>query len=176
MSQLILFIDEAEGIPFHANGLDMVVQPDWLSGARVVAPVTHPILPAGYNADDNNGDEVDGAGTNWPIWPVYFDTFEGLLPLIVTDEMIETFVLECADIAFSWEDNSVELPFEQLTLMIPSEVTTVLIAGESDALVISRQVQTQAIPGDKRTLAIVGKSDTLALPDETDTAAIRKAG
>lgn len=28
-SQLILFIDQAEGIPFHANGLDMIVQPDW---------------------------------------------------------------------------------------------------------------------------------------------------
>lgn len=30
-SQLILFIDQADGIPFHANGLDMVVQPDWLA-------------------------------------------------------------------------------------------------------------------------------------------------
>jgi hypothetical protein len=29
-SQLILFIDQAEGIPFEANGLDVVVQPDWL--------------------------------------------------------------------------------------------------------------------------------------------------
>jgi hypothetical protein len=29
-NQLILFIDEAEGLPFVANGLDMVVNPDWL--------------------------------------------------------------------------------------------------------------------------------------------------
>jgi len=29
-AQLILFIDEAEGLPFVPNGLDMVVQPDWL--------------------------------------------------------------------------------------------------------------------------------------------------
>ena len=28
--QLILYIDEAEGLPFEANALDIVVQPDWL--------------------------------------------------------------------------------------------------------------------------------------------------
>ena len=28
--QLILFIDEAVELPFVPNGLDMVVQPDWL--------------------------------------------------------------------------------------------------------------------------------------------------
>lgn len=31
-SQPILFIDDAEGLPFAPNGLDMVVQPDWLQG------------------------------------------------------------------------------------------------------------------------------------------------
>jgi hypothetical protein len=29
-SQLILFIDEAENLPFVPNGLDIVVEPDWL--------------------------------------------------------------------------------------------------------------------------------------------------
>ena len=28
--QLILFIDNAEGLPFIPNGLDMVIKPDWL--------------------------------------------------------------------------------------------------------------------------------------------------
>ena len=28
---LILFVDEAIGLPFVPNGLDMVIQPDWLS-------------------------------------------------------------------------------------------------------------------------------------------------
>ena len=31
MSELILFIDDAIELPFIPNGLDMVVQPDWLS-------------------------------------------------------------------------------------------------------------------------------------------------
>jgi len=29
--ELILFIDQSMGLPFIANGLDLVVQPDWLS-------------------------------------------------------------------------------------------------------------------------------------------------
>lgn len=30
LSQLILFIDEAKDLPFVPNGLDVVIQPDWL--------------------------------------------------------------------------------------------------------------------------------------------------
>jgi hypothetical protein len=30
LSMLILYIDEAEGLPFEADGLDMAVTPDWL--------------------------------------------------------------------------------------------------------------------------------------------------
>lgn len=56
----------------------------------------HPILPAGINADDVNGDVHNGSGTNWPIWPVLFDTYEGFIPIIVTDEMEEVFD-GCAD-------------------------------------------------------------------------------
>jgi hypothetical protein len=31
LSNLILFIDDAEGLPFEPNGLDMAVSPDWLA-------------------------------------------------------------------------------------------------------------------------------------------------
>jgi hypothetical protein len=31
LSELILFIDEAVDLPFIPNGLDMVIQPDWLA-------------------------------------------------------------------------------------------------------------------------------------------------
>jgi hypothetical protein len=31
-SQLILFIDDADELPFVPNGLDLIVQPDWLAG------------------------------------------------------------------------------------------------------------------------------------------------
>jgi hypothetical protein len=30
-SELILFLDEVDGLPFVANGLDMLIQPDWLT-------------------------------------------------------------------------------------------------------------------------------------------------
>jgi hypothetical protein len=138
--------------------------------------MNHPILPCGYNADDNNGDEVDGAGTNWPIWPVLFDTFEGLVPLIITDEMLEVFVTECSDIVFPDVSDQIALPFELLTHMIPAEEQVLMIAGESDRLVLSRQAQTQAIRGEKRDLAIAGVNDDLALPGDGRTQVIRKVG
>lgn len=30
LSELLLYVDEAEGLPFDPNGLDMIVTPDWL--------------------------------------------------------------------------------------------------------------------------------------------------
>lgn len=30
LSELILYIDEADGLPFYPNGLDVTIQPDWL--------------------------------------------------------------------------------------------------------------------------------------------------
>jgi hypothetical protein len=32
LSELILFIDDAKELPFDPNGLDLVVQPDWMQG------------------------------------------------------------------------------------------------------------------------------------------------
>ena len=141
-----------------------------------MAAVTHPFLYAGFNFDDINGDEADGAGTNWPIWPVYFDTFEGLVPLIVTDEMLEVFNTECADIVFPHEDNSIELPFEQLATTIPLEVATVMIDGEGNTIAFPWAPRTQVVRTDRKGVRVSGKSDTLAMPGGADTAAIRKAG
>ena len=31
LGELILFIDEAVGLPFEPNGLDLIVQPDWIT-------------------------------------------------------------------------------------------------------------------------------------------------
>jgi hypothetical protein len=51
----------------------------------------HPILPCGFNADDVNGDDYDGPGTNWPVSPVLFDTFEAMEVVIITEEMLAVF-------------------------------------------------------------------------------------
>lgn len=56
----------------------------------------HPVLPTGYNSTDNDGDEVDGPGVNGPIIPIYADTFEPLVVMIITEEMLEVFD-GCAD-------------------------------------------------------------------------------
>lgn len=78
----------------------------------------HPRLHAGYNYDDNNGDEVDGAGTNWDIWPVLFDTFEGKTPIILTAEMMGLFDTTCPDYL---------VPAERDTIVISPEIQTLVI-------------------------------------------------
>jgi len=75
----------------------------------------HPLLPAGFNADDNNGDYVDGPGTNWPVWPVLFDTFVGIPIVILTQEMMDVFEDACPDYV---------APCVSDTIVFPTEVRT----------------------------------------------------
>jgi len=70
---------------------------------------THPILPCGFNADDINGDETNGAGTNWVVSPVLFDSFVGLTPLIMTSDMFAAFD-ECPDLTIPCENDTVVFP------------------------------------------------------------------
>jgi hypothetical protein len=77
----------------------------------------HPQLPAGFNADPIDGDEVDGAGNNWPVWPVLVDTFELRRPLILTDESFEVFE-GCADLVIGCVNNTITLPRDVRTLTI----------------------------------------------------------
>ena len=77
----------------------------------------HPILPAGFNADPIDGDEVDGAGTNWPVWPALVDTVEVHRPLILTKENFEVFE-GCADLVIGGTNNTIILPQEVRTLVI----------------------------------------------------------
>jgi hypothetical protein len=83
----------------------------------VQAMTDHPILPAGFNADPIDGDEVDGAGTNWPVWPVLVDTSECKRPLILTKESFEVFE-GCADLVIAGVNNTIILPQEVRTLVI----------------------------------------------------------
>jgi hypothetical protein len=78
---------------------------------------THPFLPAGFNADEINGDETNGAGTNWPIGPLTFDSFEALRPLIVTQPMLAAFD-GCADYTVPGVNDLHMVSHEQDTLVI----------------------------------------------------------
>jgi hypothetical protein len=108
----------------------------------------HPVLPCGYNADPIDGDEVDGSGTNWPIWPVLFDCYIGLVALVITQEMIDIFEQACPDIIFPCPDNEITFPRQPLTIT----------------------------PSPERDVVIAGQSDTLGFPHEDDGVEIRKAG
>jgi len=69
----------------------------------------HPILPAGFNSWDINGDEVDGAGVNEPVWPYLFDTFVALNPFILSTDMVAVFD-GCPDYCVPCTDDTVTFP------------------------------------------------------------------
>jgi hypothetical protein len=69
----------------------------------------HPILPAGYNSWENDGDEVDGAGVNEPISPDYFDALEPGFPLILSSEMLAVFD-GCADLVIACVPDTIVIP------------------------------------------------------------------
>ena len=71
----------------------------------------HPILLAGFNTDDINGDDYDGPGTNWRISPMLFDSFESMQVVIITEEMLLVFE-GCADLI---------IPCEHLEIVFPRE-------------------------------------------------------
>lgn len=132
----------------------------------------HPILPAGYNADVIDGDEVDGAGTNWPLWPVLFDSFVGLVPLIVTDEMIDAFD-ETADIAFPYVDTTVRLPFEDALMVFGDVWPVLMIDAETDLIIFPQEQRTQTLRDDKGELQLGSGSGTTVIDDVIPV--IRKA-
>jgi hypothetical protein len=75
----------------------------------------HPILPAGFNADDVSGDEFDGAGTNHPLWPMLVELFEGLQIVLITDEMLAVFD-GCADLTIDCDNWVVRIRAEPRTV------------------------------------------------------------
>lgn len=58
----------------------------------------HPELPAGFNSWEVNGDEVDGAGANEPIWPPLTDFYVGLKPVLNDQNDLDRFADECPDL------------------------------------------------------------------------------
>jgi hypothetical protein len=80
--------------------------------------MTHPILPAGYNSWENDGDEVDGSGVNETIAPVLFDSFVGLPVLVIDTEMLAAFDEECPDLVVARVNDQLVIPHELETLVI----------------------------------------------------------
>ena len=78
----------------------------------------HPVLPAGYDADDHNGDDINGAGTNWPVWPQLFDTFVALEVILITEEMLDIFETGCPDYVVPCVSDTITFPQEVRTLVI----------------------------------------------------------
>jgi hypothetical protein len=71
----------------------------------------------GYNSWMNNGDEVDGPGVNEPVWPVLFDTFVAMTPLIISSSMMEAFE-GCADIVVPVGSDTITIPYQPDTVTI----------------------------------------------------------
>ena len=70
----------------------------------------NPQLYDGVNSTAINGDEANGAGVNEPIWPVLFDTFEPMQPIIITQEMLADFLSDCPDVTIPAETTTVFIP------------------------------------------------------------------
>ena len=77
----------------------------------------HPLLPAGYNSWEINGDEVDSAGVNEPVWPDLFDSFEGLSTLVLTPPMVGAFD-DCPDFTIAPASNNIMIPLEARTFVV----------------------------------------------------------
>ena len=75
------------------------------------------MLPAGYDSWEHNGDEINGAGANEPVWPDLFDTFEGLSVLVLSSVMLDAFN-DCPDIVMGEARNVLTIPIGPRTLLV----------------------------------------------------------
>lgn len=130
----------------------------------------HPVLPAGLNADDLNGDDYDGAGTNWPIWPTLFDTFVGFQVLIITDEMLDAFDNLCADYVLACDPWEVAPSFIDSTTVSGPEWITQMVLPQRSTLVAPPRPREKAPTPDWDALVPVSASWQLSLQAEANTA------
>lgn len=125
-----------------------------MSNDPLLAYFGHPILPAGYNSAPNDGDEIDGAGYNEPVWPVLFDAFVPLEVLIVTPEMLEVFE-GCADLVVPSIPNLVVVPVEPCLYVLPAVLTTYVPAVAETTYVVDGVDNVVVFPADQRTLVVI---------------------
>jgi hypothetical protein len=135
----------------------------------------HPYLPAGFNADDNNGDEVDGAGTNWNVWPVLFDTFESRRVLIVTQDMLDVFEEACPDFVPARIDTTQVFPPAERVIDIPSHGWRELaISGEGNTVMIRPAPRSRSISDDWGDQTLPAQGDQVLPATGPGTVNVRK--
>ncbi len=101
----------------------------------------HPQLPAGYNSDPIDGDEVDGAGTNWAIEPLWTDTFLSYPLVLITPDMLEIFETGCPDYVVQRVDNVYTLPAEVRTHTVPRDYQDYIPSPVNNTIVFPREVR-----------------------------------
>jgi hypothetical protein len=81
-----------------------------------LAPVRHPILPAGINSACWNGDEFNGAGVEEPLWPDAFTATEMYWPSLVGESDMAVF--DCVDLSIKAVDNCIAIRPEDALVTI----------------------------------------------------------
>lgn len=122
----------------------------------------HPDLFAGFNADPINGDVADGPGTNWPVWPVLFDCFIPLQPLIITEEMLAVFD-GCADILIADVDNVDRITGEDPYLLLGDPWPDWILPPPATTVTFQRGPRRQAISKVSSVITPRGANDTMTL-------------
>jgi hypothetical protein len=136
----------------------------------VPAVIPHPTLPAGYNADPNDGDEVDGAGTNWLFWPALLDAFAPLQPFVLTPEMLAAFD-DCPDVVVACVENTVTVPYASISYEVPYKNDTVVVAAENDLIMVAWQDDTVMVPP-SRDVTVPPQSDVLTPARQAEEVAV----
>jgi hypothetical protein len=130
-------------------------------------PDRHPILPCGLNSVAMDGDEVNGAGINFAIWPMLFDTYEGFEPIVLTADKIAVFD-ECPDVKFGAPDNdnlipnierTTELRHRWIPQEIPGQNNTMMFEPWENTLIISRRSNLVQLPPDTDGVALTAQKE-----------------
>lgn len=125
----------------------------------------HPELPAGFNSDDIDGDDFNGPGTNWPVWPLMFDSYEGLEPLVMNRERYEVFD-GCADYGVPMENNLITLGNEGKLYMVGGSWPMLVPPPINRRIVMLPETREKTIADDSETVVILGITETITLSSE----------
>ena len=136
--------------------------------------MSHPLLPCGYNSAAIDGDELNGAGVNEPVWPLLFDTFEAMTVIVTSEELHEAVEI-CPDFVIDPQNSLLILP-SGWPIFVPAHdawLDPQAIAVESGLIVLPRRPQTQAVTpeSDRATARDTDIHITFRAPDRTYVAA-----
>lgn len=114
----------------------------------------HPVLPCGFNSTAVGEDELNGSGVNWLIAPVLFDTFVGLVPLIITDEMLDVFDDTCPDFVIAADYAPISWPMEQQNITVGGAWATLALPDPANVITLPRGSRGITLPPEPDTAEI----------------------